>query len=89
MGILDDKRVLITGAASGIGRATALEAHAEGAQLLLADVDDAAGEALAQEIAGQGGTASYVTCDVTDEAVVEGAWTGATRRPERPTAPAR
>jgi NAD(P)-dependent dehydrogenase (short-subunit alcohol dehydrogenase family) len=72
MGILDDKRVLITGAASGIGRATALEAHVEGARLLLADVDDAEGEALAQEITGQGGTATYAPCDVTDEAAVAG-----------------
>ena len=38
MGILDDKAVLITGAASGIGRATAVAAHAEGARLLVSDV---------------------------------------------------
>ena len=43
MGILDDKAVLITGAASGIGRATAVAAHAEGARLLLSDVSDAEG----------------------------------------------
>ena len=72
MGILDDKAVLITGAASGIGRATALEAHAEGAKLVLSDVDDEQGAALAQEIAGKGGTASYERCDVTDEAAVQG-----------------
>lgn len=71
--LLDDKAVLITGAASGIGRAAALEAHAEGARLLLADVDDEAGEALAAEIGGDGGQASYVHCDVTDEASVESA----------------
>ena len=71
MGILDDKAVLITGAASGIGRATALEAHAEGARLLLSDVGDAPGEALAEEIRGQGGTASYAHCDVADEDDVE------------------
>ena len=71
MGILDDRAVLITGAASGIGRATALEAHAEGARLLLSDVDADAGEALAAEIAGQGGTASFARCDVTSEAEVE------------------
>jgi NAD(P)-dependent dehydrogenase (short-subunit alcohol dehydrogenase family) len=70
MGMLDGKSVLITGAASGIGRATALKAHEEGARLLLADVDDAAGEALAGEI---GGDAAYVSCDVTDEAAVEAA----------------
>jgi NAD(P)-dependent dehydrogenase (short-subunit alcohol dehydrogenase family) len=68
MGILDDKGVLITGAASGIGRATALEARAEGARLLLADVNDEAGRALAEEI---GDGASYVNCDVTDEISVE------------------
>jgi NAD(P)-dependent dehydrogenase (short-subunit alcohol dehydrogenase family) len=72
MGILDDKAVLITGAASGIGRATALEAYAEGARLLLSDVDADAGEALAAEITGQGGTAVFARCDVTNEAEVEG-----------------
>jgi NAD(P)-dependent dehydrogenase (short-subunit alcohol dehydrogenase family) len=71
MGILDDKGVLITGAASGIGRATALEAHAEGARLVLSDVDADRGEALAAEIAGDGGTASFVRADVADEGDVE------------------
>jgi NAD(P)-dependent dehydrogenase (short-subunit alcohol dehydrogenase family) len=71
MGILDGKAVLITGAASGIGRATALEAHAEGARLLLADLRDEQGEALAREIAQDGGSAAYARCDVTDEAQVE------------------
>jgi NAD(P)-dependent dehydrogenase (short-subunit alcohol dehydrogenase family) len=60
--------VLITGAASGIGRATALEAQAEGAQLVLSDVRDEQGEALAEEI---GDAAEYVSCDVTDEGAVE------------------
>lgn len=68
MGILDDKAILITGAASGIGRATAAEAAEEGARLLLADVDDEGGEAVAAEI---GEAASYLRCDVTDEASVE------------------
>jgi NAD(P)-dependent dehydrogenase (short-subunit alcohol dehydrogenase family) len=68
MGILDGKVVLITGAASGIGRATALEAHREGARLLLSDVDADGGEALRGEI---GGEAIFSTCDVTDEDAVE------------------
>lgn len=71
MGILDDRAVLITGAASGIGRATAVEAHTEGARLVLSDVDAGAGEALAAEIAAQGGTAVFARCDVTVEAEVE------------------
>jgi NAD(P)-dependent dehydrogenase (short-subunit alcohol dehydrogenase family) len=66
MGILDDKAILITGAASGIGRATALAAHAEGAKLLLSDVSDEAGEELASEIG-----AVYANCDVTSEDEVE------------------
>jgi NAD(P)-dependent dehydrogenase (short-subunit alcohol dehydrogenase family) len=69
MGLLDDKAILITGAASGIGRATAAEASAEGARLLLADVNDEQGEAVAAEIDG----ASYVHCDVTDEGSVQAA----------------
>jgi NAD(P)-dependent dehydrogenase (short-subunit alcohol dehydrogenase family) len=71
MGLLDGKAVLVTGAASGIGRATAHEAHAEGASLLLSDVRDERGEALAEEIRGDSGTAYYASCDVTDEGAVE------------------
>jgi NAD(P)-dependent dehydrogenase (short-subunit alcohol dehydrogenase family) len=71
MGILDDKAVLITGAASGIGRATAIEAQQEGARLLLCDVNDEQGEAVADELRGAGGSAVYAHCDVTDEAQVE------------------
>ncbi len=68
MGILDGKGIMITGAASGIGRATAVEAAAEGAQLLLCDISDEQGEAVAAELGG-----AYVHCDVTDEASVAAA----------------
>lgn len=61
---------MISGAASGIGQATAEEALAEGARLLLVDVKDEQGEALAAEL-GEG--ASYRNCDVTDEGSVEAA----------------
>jgi NAD(P)-dependent dehydrogenase (short-subunit alcohol dehydrogenase family) len=73
MGMLDGKAVMITGAASGIGRATALKAHVEGAKLMLADVNDESGEALREEIAADGGTAAYTNCDVTDEGSVQAA----------------
>lgn len=66
MGILDGKGIMITGAASGIGRATAAEAAAEGAKLLLCDVNDEQGEAVAEELG-----ATYQRCDVTDESSVE------------------
>lgn len=72
MGILDEKAIMITGAASGIGRATAIEAAAEGAKLVLCDIDDEAGEAEAAAIEG----AEFVRCDVTDEASVEAAVKG-------------
>ncbi|MHB8690222.1 MAG: SDR family NAD(P)-dependent oxidoreductase [Solirubrobacteraceae bacterium] len=68
MGLLEDKVVLITGAASGIGRATAAAAAEEGATLLLSDVNAVAGEALASEL---GGEAVFVACDVTSEEQVE------------------
>jgi NAD(P)-dependent dehydrogenase (short-subunit alcohol dehydrogenase family) len=71
MGILDGKVVLITGASSGIGRATALEAHREGARLLLSDVDANGGQALCTEIGADGGEAIFSTCDVTSEEAVE------------------
>jgi 2,5-dichloro-2,5-cyclohexadiene-1,4-diol dehydrogenase 1 len=71
MGILENRAVLITGAASGIGRATALAAHDEGARLLLSDIDAKSGEALAAEIAAKGGSAAFAQCDVTIEAEVE------------------
>jgi NAD(P)-dependent dehydrogenase (short-subunit alcohol dehydrogenase family) len=69
LGLLDEKAIMITGAASGIGEATAKEAAAEGAALLLTDVNDEKGEAVAAGIDG----AVYQHCDVTDEASVQAA----------------
>jgi NAD(P)-dependent dehydrogenase (short-subunit alcohol dehydrogenase family) len=70
VGILEGKAVMITGAASGIGEATAKEAAAEGARLMLCDVDAEKGAAVAAAI---GAAATYRDCDVTDEAAVEAA----------------
>ena len=63
---LNNKKVLITGAASGIGRATALAFARQGATLLLCDIDERGLEALRQEIAEAGGTCSTYPLDVTD-----------------------
>ena len=65
--LLDGKVALITGAASGIGRATSLIFAEEGAKLVLADVDDARGE----ETASAAGEALYVHCDVADPVQVD------------------
>src|SRR5436309_1040876 len=65
------KRVLITGAASGIGRATAIAAARKGAQLFLTDVNEPALESLAAAIRADGGTVEYAKAlDVSDHAAV-------------------
>ncbi len=64
MGKLDGKAAIITGAASGIGRATALLFAREGARLALADVDPG-GQGVADEISQGGGTAIFVKTDVS------------------------
>lgn len=63
---LDGMTFVITGAARGMGAATARMAAARGANVVLADLDDAAGERTAEEIAEAGGRARYQRCDVTD-----------------------
>ena len=64
MGRLTNKRVLITGSASGIGRATARLFAAEGAQLTLCDRDHLQNENLAHEIDGAGGQVQAIQTDV-------------------------
>ena len=65
MGKLSGKRALITGAASGIGRATALLFAREGAAVAVVDVDEMGGQAVVQTILDEGGQAIFVRCDVT------------------------
>jgi NAD(P)-dependent dehydrogenase (short-subunit alcohol dehydrogenase family) len=68
MAILMGKRAIITGAASGIGRATALLFAREGAAVSILDLDKAGGEATAQTIQEEGGRAIFILCDVTQSA---------------------
>jgi NAD(P)-dependent dehydrogenase (short-subunit alcohol dehydrogenase family) len=58
---------LVTGAASGIGRATAQRLAQEGAAVLVTDIDDAGGRAVVDEISQQGGRAVFVHHDVTSQ----------------------
>ena len=62
-----DKTFLVTGGASGLGAATARRIVQSGARVLIADLDTAAGDALAREL---GASARFVQTDVTDEASV-------------------
>jgi len=74
---LQDKVAFITGGGGGIGRATAERFTAEGCSVVIAEIDDALGEAAAAsacECAGDsGGTALFVHCDVTDKSSVQAA----------------
>lgn len=64
---LKGKTALVTGAARGIGEAIARTFIAEGAEVLLTDIDDAAGEKLAAELGGEP-AARYARLDVREEA---------------------
>ena len=67
---LKNKRAIVTGAASGIGRATALAFAEHGASVVVADLDEAVHDT-AQRIRDAGGTAWSTTADVADDAVAQ------------------
>lgn len=67
---LRNKSAIITGAASGIGRDIAFVYAREGAKVAIADLDQAAAEGAAREIAAAGGTAMGVAMDVCNEQAV-------------------
>ncbi|RCV30976.1 hypothetical protein SETIT_6G139300v2 [Setaria italica] len=68
---LAGKVAVITGGASGIGKATAVEFVRNGAKVIIADVQDDLGHAVATELGP--GAACYTRCDVSDEAQVAAA----------------
>jgi len=68
MGRLQGKTALISGAASGMGAAEALIFAEQGAQVIVADVNDAGAKAVVQDITAAGGNAIAVHLDVSDAA---------------------
>jgi NAD(P)-dependent dehydrogenase (short-subunit alcohol dehydrogenase family) len=70
-GQFEGKVSLVTGAASGIGRASALAFAREGASVVVADVDTAGGAETVKQIEGHGGGAVFVETDVSKAADVD------------------
>lgn len=67
---MEDRVVLITGGGAGIGKATAQKFASEGARVVIADINEAAGEATARDL---GANAAFYKVDVVDRAAVQ-AW---------------
>lgn len=68
---LRDQVLLVTGASSGIGRATAVLAAQAGARVMLADWSREAGEALSAQLREQGLQVAFLPCDVSNQAQVQ------------------
>ena len=70
MNELIGKVAIVTGASAGIGRAAAFALAAQGAKVVVADVDVTRGEQVASDINDKGGTAVFVRADVSDDTSV-------------------
>jgi len=68
---LTGKSVVVTGAGSGIGRATALKFADEGAKVLVADINAEGAKAVVTEIEAAGGTARAVVGDLSEQSAVD------------------
>ena len=70
-GRFEQKVALVTGGASGIGRAAAVAFAREGANVVVADVETAGGEETVRMVRAAGGTAFFVQADVSRANEVE------------------
>jgi len=71
--VLKEKNLLITGGSTGIGRKTAIRCAQEGAQLVIADVNEKEGAHLIEELKNSGFTASFIKTDVTKSSEINAA----------------
>jgi NAD(P)-dependent dehydrogenase (short-subunit alcohol dehydrogenase family) len=71
MGRVQDRVAIVTGGSTGLGRATAELFAVEGAKVVIADIQDDLGAAVAGEVTAAGGAAYYYHMDVTKEAEVQ------------------
>lgn len=76
---LEGRRVVVTGGATGIGRATAVHCAGLGARVVIADVNEADAADCVAQIAAAGGEAWFVRTDVSVESEVRGLMDEATR----------
>src|SRR6266481_8840373 len=78
MGRLDSKVAVITGAASGMGRATAIRFAGEGAAVVISDLNQEGGESVVRDCRENGGRAVFQKTDVSSEAEIKAAVARAT-----------
>jgi NAD(P)-dependent dehydrogenase (short-subunit alcohol dehydrogenase family) len=78
--LANDRVALVTGGASGIGRASALAFAAAGARVAVSDIDVDGGAGTVAEIEGRGGEAVFVPADVTEDSQVEALVAGVVAR---------
>ena len=74
------RKILITGAGSGLGEALAKKYASSGAEICIADVNQEGGTAVVQEVHNQGGEAFFIKCDITQQSDVDQLVTTLTER---------